>query len=254
MTDVTTLKKTWIGAVRFNLRKQIAQIRGKKAVHLLHIGKTGGTAIKAVFSTYPETPRYLLLNQRHAVRLQDIPVGEKVVFMTRDPISRYVSGFISRLRQGLPRHRGPWSEAERIAFQDFTTPNELAVALSSENEDRRQKAVQAMKGIYHVRSSMWDWFGDEQYLQSRLDDILFAGRQEYLSADFEALKKKLLLPEEASLPVDDVAAHRTPDHFDKKLSDEAVANLKQWYAREYDFLEMCRKVLPSDVAPSYQKD
>ena len=33
---------------------------------------------------------------RHAVRLRDVPVGEKFFFFVRDPVSRFVSGFHSR--------------------------------------------------------------------------------------------------------------------------------------------------------------
>jgi hypothetical protein len=98
-----------------------------------------------------------------------------------------------------------------------------------------------MKSIRHIRSSYWEWFGDEGYFASRTADILFVGRQETLSQDFEHLKTVLELPASLSLPTDEVQAHRNPTNLNKKLSETAVANLQEWYARDYEFLALCQK-------------
>jgi hypothetical protein len=215
--------------------------RGKQLVHFLHIGKTGGTAVKYALKTYLEIDNRLILLHNHKVRFRDIPKGDKVIFFVRDPIKRFVSGFYGRQRQDLPRHFSPWSRDEEFVYKHFSTPNELAAALSSEDADRRNLAIKAMKSIKHVRSSYWDWFESEAYFLSRISDVFFIGFQESLDEDFQRLKKKLGLPETAKLPQNDLEAHKNPEKLDRRLEEASINNLKAWYARDYAFIELCRK-------------
>jgi hypothetical protein len=212
-------------------------------VHFLHIGKTGGSALKHAFRAYPPEGRYQVVFHKHGVRLRDIREGEAFMFLVRDPISRFVSGFYSRQREGRPRRVSPWSPEEKAAFERFATPNELAVAITSPEVAERKAAHAAMSGIAHVRSSYWLWFEDEAYFRSRASDLFFIGFQERLSEDFEILRSRLGLPEEARLPFDATLAHRNPENLDKRLSTEAVENLERWYARDFEFLACCRELI-----------
>ena len=209
-------------------------------MHLLHIGKTGGTATKRALKGHEHAGDYELVLHEHEFVLQDVPLGEKVIFFVRDPISRFVSGFYGRQRQDRPRHNAPWSPGEEIAFRRFNTPNELALALSSDDQELREAAVHAIQNIDHLKRPHWTWFKDERYFASRRSDILLIGFQQTLNEDFALLKKVLNLPEDVSLPRDDVAAHKNPMHVDKGLDDQAIRNLKVWYARDYRFLELCQ--------------
>lgn len=76
----------------------IQRIQGKKPVHLLHIGKTGGSAVKHTLKQYPPNNRYAVHLHKHGVKLSDIPKGNMVIFVVRDPVSRFISGFYSRHR------------------------------------------------------------------------------------------------------------------------------------------------------------
>jgi hypothetical protein len=134
----------------------------------------------------------------------------------------------------------PWSRKEAEAFSLFHTPNELARALSSPQAGLRQQAVNAMQSIQHVRDSFYNWFEDDTYFRSRLDDILFIGFQEQLNSDFEELTQVLGLPEHVRLPSDDKAAHRNPSTLDKRLDDVALANLRSWYAADLQFYQLCK--------------
>jgi hypothetical protein len=209
-------------------------------VHFLHIGKTGGTAINHALAPYRETARYVIKRHGHNKTLRDIPDGERVMFFLRDPLTRFTSGFNSRLRQGEPRAHNPWSAAEEEAFSRFDTPNSLATALSSDDDELRQRARTAMQSIEHVRDSFWKWFESEEYFLSRLEDIFFIGFQENLSQDFETVKLKLGLPQSLTLPDDDVLAHRNPSHLDKTLDDRALENLKRWYAEDIKVYAQCK--------------
>jgi hypothetical protein len=175
--------------------------------------------------------------------LRNVPIGDKVVFFVRDPLKRFVSAFNSRKRLDQPRYYCPWSFGEEAAFRRFHTPNELAQTLSSTDQTAQKAAVRAMKSIYHIRSSYWDWFGSEAYVRSRLPDILLIGFQETLNEDFGVLRKRLGLPESVVLPEDEIAAHRSPRHLDTSLGEEAKKNLKEWYAADYEFIRLCRELI-----------
>jgi len=216
------------------------RIQGKRVVHFLHVGKTGGSAINHAMEPCRETARYMIKRHGHEITLRDIPQGEGVIFFLRDPLARFASGFNSRLRRGEPRAHNPWTATEEEAFSQFDTPNLLATALSSEDEEMRSRAWAAMKSIEHVRDSFWKWFESEEYFLSRMDDIVFIGFQENLSQDFEMVKLKLGVPQSVSLPTDEVLAHKNPSHLDKTLNDRAMENLKHWYAKDIKFYAQCK--------------
>jgi len=219
------------------------KILGKRKIHVLHIGKTGGSAVKDALREYPETRRYEILLHKHHTKLVDIPGGEGTIFFLRDPVSRFVSGFYSRQRQGQPRISIPWSAEEKLAFEHFDTPNDLAVAINSTDTVERDWALQAMRTIGHVKTSYWDWFQNEEYLRSRVSDIFFIGFQERLDEDFEILKSKLGLPENLTLPKDEIRAHKNPLGLDKTLTDEARSNLNEWYKRDFEFIALCEAII-----------
>jgi hypothetical protein len=122
-------------------------------IHFLHIGKTGGTALGSVLKAYPVTRQYAISVHFHDVRLTDIPAGEKVFFFLRDPISRFISSFYSRQRQGRSRYNFAWSPEEECAFGLFKTANDLGQALVDEGSESYEHAVNAMLNIHHVRSA-----------------------------------------------------------------------------------------------------
>ncbi|MEM6726120.1 MAG: hypothetical protein AAF598_18905, partial [Bacteroidota bacterium] len=133
--------------------------------------------------------------------------------------------------KGLPRALHEWTPAERIAFEQFATPNALAEALR--DPDQKAAAEQAMRSIGHVRSSYWDWFISPDYLSKHSGFILWIGDQFLLDDDFPELLSKLGLPDSIELPRDPVKAHKNPDDLDRQLSDQAIQNLKTWYAEDF---------------------
>jgi len=226
---------------RETIRRLWGKARGKRIVHHLHIGKTGGTSLKEVLNRCPSTPCCEIFTHEHGVHLSHIPPGEKVVFFLRDPISRFVSGFYGRQREDRPRYYAPWSEGEARAFARFPTANELAEGLDSEDPSLREAAEDAMRSIAHVRKPMWEWIGDEEYFLERIDDVLFVGFQEQYDEEFERLRKLLGIPKKYAPPKDEVRSHRNPTNIDRHLSDRAVHNLRQWYRRDYELMEFIRR-------------
>jgi hypothetical protein len=224
-------------------RKLVNKVFPRQKIHFLHIGKTGGSAVTYVLKKNLSTGRFSILIHSHKTSFRDIPAGEKIIFFLRDPISRFVSGFYSRQRQGQPRYLSPWSPEEKAIFERFETPDQLGKALSSAHEEDKEMAQFAMKNISHVNESYLERIGDPAYCRARQADIFFVGFQEQLDDDFSALKRKLKLPRDARLPVDDVHAHKSPEGLDRELSEEAVRNLREWYRDDYEFIDFCREVL-----------
>ena len=145
--------------IKNQVKYWIQKIKRKKQVHFLHLGKTGGTAIKYAIKQCTEADSPYVINlHSHKFKLSDVPHGESVFFFIRNPISRFISGFYSRQRQGQPRYFFPWSPDEKISFENFSTPNQLAIALSSSNIEEKKQAIVAMKSIKHVNDSYWKWF------------------------------------------------------------------------------------------------
>jgi hypothetical protein len=214
----------------------------RERVHVLHIGKTAGTALGHTLVEHAHSSPYELVFGGHELTLADVPRGEKAVVTLRDPLSRYVSAFNGRLREDRPRYHYPWTDEERLAFERFTTPDELGVALSARNPLRRRRAERAMRGIGHVKTSYRSWLGDERQLREREDDLFFIAFVERLDDDFELLKRKLGFPAEARLPADDTVAHRTPADFTRDVSPVAQQNLSRWYAEDLALVELCREL------------
>jgi sulfotransferase famil protein len=209
-------------------------------LHLLHVGKTGGTAIKAALAPHRRRASYELELHEHRTVLRDVPDGDSFSFSTRDPVDRFVSAFYSRQREGRPRYVMPWSDEEAVVFRRYGTANTLAEDLGAEDEVTRRTAEDAMRTIRHVRDPYWRWFEDAEYLRSRADRLLFVMHQERLDEDFARFVELIGLdPARVTLPSDERAAHRNPDDVDRELSDAARANLERWYASDYGFLSLC---------------
>jgi hypothetical protein len=206
--------------------------------HFLHIGKTGGTAIKHAISA---SGRGDILLHGHGVKLKHVPEGERAFFFVRDPVSRFVSGFNSRMRKGQPRRNNEWKPEEAIAFSRFQSPNALAIALSSTDGAEQQAAIAAMGAINHIRFSLWHWLGTPDALHRRREDILFIGQQECLDEDVSVLAHRLGFSH-LKLPDGDVAAHRVPPHMDQTLTSVAITNLRRWYAADYSAIAQCRDI------------
>jgi hypothetical protein len=250
-------------------------ISGKKIVHFLHIGKTGGTAfieslkemgalrnaptflesIKEIITLkkapqkriYAETSSYIICLHNHSVTLKDIPIGEKVFFFVRDPVQRFISGFYGRKREDKPRYYIPWSSWEKEAFNKFNTANDLALSLDCTNEETRKSALTAMRTIQHVATFLAGWITSIDYLKSREDDILFIGFQENLNSDVIKLGKLLNFPKEIDLPRDNIKMHKTPNSYKRELTDKAIKNLEEWYSRDYKIFAVCQDIASKKV-------
>ena len=106
-------------------------------------------------------------------------------FFVRDPVDRWVSGFMSRLRLGCPAHchvvkKKPDQEAE--LFFKYPTPNDLAEALNT-TEGRL-----ANEYSFHTKRTFQDYLPIEALKESiREKKITFVGEMSQFEQDLNRL-------------------------------------------------------------------
>lgn len=212
----------------------------RQTVHYLHIGKTGGSAVKHALreENAVDNGSYLFVLHEHEQRLRDLPAGDPYVFAVRDPLERFYSGFYSRKRKGQPRILSEWTPREQRAFARFTDANDLAEALTAEDLELRCAALSAMTGIGHVNTAHLDWFDDPHEMFYGDRPPLMVLRQSQLNADFSALASLLNLPSTVHLPHDNVSAHRNDYSQTPPLGALARQNIRSWYATDIAFVEI----------------
>lgn len=216
------------------------------AVHFIHIGKTGGTAIKHVlrpiFRAETETALgKVILHKGHSFKLADVPRGDKAIFCVRDPLSLFVSAFHSRLRKGQPKFYFEWSPAEAAAFERFPTPQALAEGLGSDDAGLRAEAGAAMKAIQHIRG-IRRFLGSPRHVMEHRRQIAYIGRQETLDDDWQRIRALLELPEDIELPSDPKKAHRRDAGREPALDARAEAILREYYTPDYEIVRACDRL------------
>jgi len=217
-------------------------------IHFLHIPKTGGTAFKRAFiskgnKTGINLKSNKLILNGHGFTFDDA-VGDtdsKCVFFVRNVVTRFVSGFNSRLRMGQPFTTARWDEGETVAFKKFRTPNALAEALSDIDINLQRAAKCAMSSIWHTRFPLYFWLHSVDYLEKNKDRILYIGNQEDLDADFIRLKTVMKLENIMKLPTDDVNSHKTPPEYSTFMSALAKENIRNWYREDHELLSWCEE-------------
>jgi hypothetical protein len=219
-----------------------ARRHGQRVVHMLHVRRTGGTAVHAALNETRIPPDLRLLLHAHGISLAHLPEEDEVFFFLREPVARFVSGFEMRRQEGGSRYHHPWTPGERRAFMRFDSAQDLAMALGSRAHTERAEAEGAMKSIHHLRSHLSDWLVDEAQVRARKTRIMFVGWQERLDADFASLGGLLGLPP-TDLPADAYRANRIEsDPARRELSAEATSIVRAWYADDYRLIRLLQEL------------
>ncbi len=209
----------------------------------LHIGKTGGTAVSSLLRRHRRkagrTDIQIYPHRYSVRRLRRLRPDAKLVFFVRDPVSRFVSGYFSRLRQGRPRYNAEWTAAEAEAFTRFPDIETLCAALAGSKAER-DAAEAAIQAIQHTRLDYPHYLGSTDVLEKAKAHILMIGNQTDFGRDVGRLKDLLNIPPELDIPRDPVKAHRNayPEGF--TLSAEADAILHTRLAADYELYDWCR--------------
>lgn len=210
------------------------------ALHIIHIGKTAGTAIEtAVRDAGSTSSRYGSIHlHNHGFTLRDVPPTDSAFFIVRDPVDRFVSAFWSRHRRGRPRHDVEWTRAEQATFRRWDTPDALGRSLA----DGVGAAGVGIRSIHHTRRPLSAWLGGPQLLQSAC--LAYIGRQERIDDEWPAMRHALGLPNDLELPSDPIAAHRAP-RAPAPLSSAALHAFRGFFAADYRTIEICEEIRSS---------
>lgn len=211
--------------------------KNKINIKFLHIGKTGGSFIKYIINKV-DTNGKLELRYHHNSIL-DGNTGP-CIFFVRDPVKRFISGFISRLRKGQPRIYSEWSRDEQIAFTNFKTPDELATSLSSSDKYIYNKAIHAMNSISHVKMGLSHYLIDIDNIKKHKDKIIYVGKTETMNNDLENVIKMLGYNYIISNDdMDNINTHKTPANYEhmKCLSDLGKQNIIKYFSKDYEIIK-----------------
>lgn len=229
-----------VGLLRRGLRKlRSARKYPANTVHFLHVGKAAGTQVHQVVQQVNQSrhSRKLVVHG-HETELRHVPPGQDYFFSTRDPATRFRSGFYSRLRKGQPRLYVEWSDQERLAFERFSHANELAEALFAPGK-LGSDATAAMRSIRHCSRNLVDWFKFNGHMFEVRPPVWIV-RQEHFAADLDVFLKRIGYEAPAELArSDNKEAHANNYEGIPDLSEKAMTNLRRWYAQDYAFLELC---------------
>ncbi len=213
-------------------------------IHFLHVGKAAGTQIQHVIEQINQSRRVKrkLVYHGHGFGLFNVPPGQDYFFSTRDPLTRFKSGFYARKRKyHVNAGHQDWTEHERRAFARFSHAKDLAEALFAPGQ-RGQEAVQAILSNQHCARAIVDEFKFCGHLFA-LRPPLWIIRQERFQADLEVFLRRIGY----NGPVDVATAKEEANTGDydgvPELSESAKANLRRWYAQDYAFLALCESWL-----------
>jgi hypothetical protein len=203
----------------------------------VHIGKTGGSYLKArlreasrIGPTKILTPRGHTMTLSRAIK-QDPDTG--ILFAIRDPYTLFVSAFNSRQRKGQPRLYNEHTPGEAAAFARFLAPDELAVALGSVRPAVRREAKQAMESISHLRRAYSWYLKDIATLERHADHIVYILQTETLDDDLRDLRRRLDIPIQIPEAVTGLEKHAAPGGQSTDLSSRGRAALRLFWRAEF---------------------
>mmetsp|Transcript_8950 Transcript_8950/g.17921 ORF Transcript_8950/g.17921 Transcript_8950/m.17921 type:complete len:263 (+) Transcript_8950:60-848(+) len=213
---------------------------GKLAI--LHIGKTGGSELMRRLR-YVETDRLIFLTHDFAqVAFRDgrcrLGRNRQFAFFVRDPVRRFVSGWIERYRMGRPNYFEAHSGLEALSFARFPTPDILGCALSSTDASVAGDARAAMGAHRHL-AGLSHYLGNLSSVASCSSRIFFMGRTEHLHEDYsrllQLLEARQVLSAEAATRSLGGRLHAMPPELANltRLGTCALRNLLSWFGDDY---------------------
>ncbi|AUQ68766.1 sulfotransferase family 2 domain-containing protein [Phaeobacter inhibens] len=212
---------------------------------LVHVGKTGGTSLRLMIKDLRAAGFKMPLTKLQHKVTPDEALAEQpdlqLGFVYRDPATRFVSGFNSRLRSGRPTHNSIWSPAEAVAFSWFSDANSLAEALYAEDPRLQSAAHFAMSRINHLARGYTFYFQSPEHFR-RLQSKIYClcelsdlnDRAWEFFAPFDNIPKEEVLSRIKQ-------SHSTPG-TSTPLSDLAQDNLQRFWDTEYQLYNCFREL------------
>lgn len=240
---ITSLTEIGLPSEQDAPEKKPRNNKGEKNRDKVHFINVGRTSIPSISKTLDEfiSPRYSPVFHNASRTLDSIPYGEKICILYRDPINRFVSGFLSRQLKGKPLFNIPWSTDEEKIFSWFASPNELAEALSAKSPETQYKAFFALTNMTFLKSSYAHYFKSKAIFESRKNDILLTGNMDNSKETISNLFKRLELDQAAITNFVD-SDELLVSQSNTEMSDVAIKNIRHWYEQDFDYFNLLENV------------
>ncbi len=157
---------------------------GRSKEHgFLHIPKTGGSGVNAFGRSLHERGYHSPCVFSHGWKMEEILEhfpDIRISFVLRDPLSRMISGFNSRIRQGRPTYHSVWTPAEAAAFNLFPSIGRLLDAILADDEFSKSAVAYTMKAITHLRWNYAFYFKNPQTIRSHRGSFDLIGSMDHM--------------------------------------------------------------------------
>jgi hypothetical protein len=230
-----------------NRNRDIEVDPGARSV-FLHIPKTGGTGLKAMFKRLEDLGYEIPALVPHGINMAKVEkkFDHAVAhFLLRDPIERAASGFLSRMRMGRPVHNYSWDVGEAVAYSFFKTPQEWFAALIGEDERMKSAAIFAYENISHLARNYVFYFESVSEIERLRNRIGLVGEIERTD-DF--IRK---LVAEIAPGITDISTIYEKTHVSAVRASSATAGmspaelekLRTFFAPEYEIYEHLKRMV-----------
>ena len=223
----------------------------------MHIGKCAGSSFREFLTGNFEANLNFYHLRRVDLRINN-DTKNRFLFVVRRPIERFVSAFnhsknlinfdISKITNPnelnlnnclAPFHIKNKIKNKGIVFSKeyddliafFQDANTLAESLSSNNQEKRSKAIKLMQYPYeHLYKGIGGYLHNGDFIRKYHSQIIFTGRLEYLKNDMEKFSSK----NNIGLTFNSSRLQKirsNSDCFSKFLSSKAIENIISWYQK-----------------------
>lgn len=201
----------------------------------LHIPKTGGTYLTDVLLhnlQRRDQPDLFYAPHRMTVAQTAEVFGpsRQLALVLRDPLSRFVSAWHSRLREGKPGYHTPWTAAEAQVFATFPDLEALARGLGHLWPGTRRRARAAVAAMTMVPRGYAHAFGTPDAARRAMPAVRLCLPIEALDSQLDVAMAALGFPDfsRPPQPVENRSTERPPP-----LSARAEARLRAFLAEDY---------------------
>jgi hypothetical protein len=149
----------------------------------LHIPKTGGSGVNEYGQALVQRGYKFPCHFGHGWKVEEILTHfpkMKINFILRDPLSRMISGFNSRLRQGRPTYTSIWTPGEASAFTLFPSIKHLLDAILADDEYNKSAVAYTMRCVRHLHWNYAYYFKNMETLESSRSNFSLIGTMDTL--------------------------------------------------------------------------
>lgn len=212
---------------------------GRSREHgFLHIPKTGGSGVNALGRSLQEhgfkSPCVFSHGWKMEEVLKHFP-DIKISFVLRDPLSRMISGFNSRLRQGRPTYNNIWTPAEAAAFNLFPSVGHLLDAMLAEDEFSKSAVAYTMRNVTHLRWNYGFYFKNTDTVRSNRSSFELIGTMDNMDGFIKGYTAMAGAPESTAAELYEKrheAKVRSEDELGR-FSEEDISRIRDFLGKDY---------------------